>query len=659
MRMPHLSSCCYYFLLLVSAIQSVDTTTLLLCQIGPAHSPIHYNPFTDDPRQTFNESSSHLIQPCLQTIQFDSSHAAQITRLLRTITSALIYTERAPSWYQELIKQIHAYFTKLDLGDPPSRALVLLHAGKNDSHPLHLLQHTQDLEYACLGLFQLYLAAWYPVRRTVGASVIHLAADLCTRAVETPETLPTTQTPPSYALSIAAGMLNDMSASMVTNDQDMRDRLWASKMHYARARVIVETAQRFSLPFAKTLEARMKVDHYPPMKFRHSSFSQLEHPEQMLNAIADFRLGHRHRAQQFAVRTLQVVSNAGQLNQHDPATLTMAQALLVAVQHTSTSPTTTATATATATKEAHHHLFRSNDHRLANSHMLRITDHYSTYFSEEKVLFSTLMKGKSFWLETFVLPDDRDLALRQARTRNSWWIKPLASDLGRGHGITNPEGLIALANNHGTRLIAQRHIARPCLLGFTGGPNRAVSRHKFSIRVFALVVSFQPLVVYVSDEAGDLTMAGAAWVDDHVVTLRDLEGDSEEEYDDVGDFDRSMHISNYQSKLPQQLFFKDTTHGNICGDKTAREMWADTQQIMLETFTALSTSPVLVFPKGKEWMPRLVGVDLTVDSDGNSWLHELHWTAEPDSRLLGFVYQVYHRYLETGKMDDPRFHLLQ
>ena len=148
-------------------------------------------------------------------------------------------------------------------------------------------------------------------------------------------------------------------------------------------------------------------------------------------------------------------------------------------------------------------------------------------------------------------------------------------------------------------------------------------------------------------------------MDDHVVTLRDLEGDSEEEYDDVGDFDRSMHISNYQSKLPQQLFFKDTTHGNICGDKTAREMWAETQQIMLETFTALSTSTVLVFPKGKEWMPKLVGVDLTVDSDGNSWLHELHWTAEPDSRLLGFVYQVYHRYLETREMDDPRFHLLQ
>ena len=109
-----------------------------------------------------------------------------------------------------------------------------------------------------------------------------------------------------------------------------------------------------------------------------------------------------------------------------------------------------------------------------------------------------------------------------------------------------------------------------------------------------------------------------------------------------------------------------------CGGATGGTLWVRIKEILINVFVSLSeasdeVSPESLssasvdknknihFPRGKGFMPRMVGADFTVEKSGTVWLHELHWTAEPDSRLLSWMYDAYHGLLETGKMPDPRF----
>ena len=89
----------------------------------------------------------------------------------------------------------------------------------------------------------------------------------------------------------------------------------------------------------------------------------------------------------------------------------------------------------------------------------------------------------------------------------------------------------------------------------------------------------------------------------------------------------------------------------ICGEKNPKDLWFGIKNILFDMFSTMSKSNV-PFPKGNAWLPRLVAVDFTVDKGGEIWLHEIHWTAEPDMRLLGWVYDTYHQYLATGQLKN-------
>ena len=593
------------------------------------------------------------LLPCISKVLIDANNDNQSKRArdaLLHITWNLLYIERPPQWSLNVIRQLHEQLAKAGIGDEISRAMAMLHAGRNDAIPIHLLKHTKYPGDACLGLFRLYIAAWYPVERTVGRNVVLLCADLCARAG--------LEQPSSYPIAMAGGMVSDKSASYVTTHQAARDRLWESKVHYARAQMIVNQAKKTSdsisirrLPLPDTFEGRM-----PSMiKFRHPSFAKTRDPAKILNAIADYRLGYTLRAKTTALLVLSsAVQHGDDATAASETSLAMAHALLVSVLMLNTKNTNEkSNEDKTDIANAHAALFASvGDRRIANSHMIRITDHFTTYLSEEKAFFTKLMVGKSYWRQTFVLPEDAEHAIRHAHTRKSWWIKPLGSDLGRGHSITDARGLVELATNQDNHFLAQRHIEKPCLMTWLsggGGQAQAPTRHKFSIRVFALVASWYPLVVYVSDKSGDITISGSPW---------------KEEDDDIAGgsrtFDRTMHISNYRSKIPQPISIilsssyrreDGSNDQKICGEKNPKDLWFGIKNILFDMFSTMSKSNV-PFPKGNAWLPRLVAVDFTVDKGGEIWLHEIHWTAEPDMRLLGWVYDTYHQYLATGQLKN-------
>ncbi|NWS59927.1 TTLL5 polyglutamylase, partial [Chunga burmeisteri] len=89
--------------------------------------------------------------------------------------------------------------------------------------------------------------------------------------------------------------------------------------------------------------------------------------------------------------------------------------------------------------------------------------------------------------QTFILPTEyQDFCNTYAKDRGPWIVKPVASSRGRGVYLINNPNQIVLEDN----ILVSRYISNPLL----------IDDFKFDVRLYVLVTSYDPLVIYLYEE---------------------------------------------------------------------------------------------------------------------------------------------------------------
>ncbi|XP_051477428.1 tubulin polyglutamylase TTLL5 isoform X3 [Apus apus] len=89
--------------------------------------------------------------------------------------------------------------------------------------------------------------------------------------------------------------------------------------------------------------------------------------------------------------------------------------------------------------------------------------------------------------QTFILPTEyQDFCNTYSRDRGPWIVKPVASSRGRGVYLINNPDQIVLEDN----ILVSRYITNPLL----------IDDFKFDVRLYVLVTSYDPLVIYLYEE---------------------------------------------------------------------------------------------------------------------------------------------------------------
>ncbi|XP_017597561.1 PREDICTED: tubulin polyglutamylase TTLL5 isoform X5 [Corvus brachyrhynchos] len=89
--------------------------------------------------------------------------------------------------------------------------------------------------------------------------------------------------------------------------------------------------------------------------------------------------------------------------------------------------------------------------------------------------------------QTFILPTEyQDFCSTYSRDRGPWIVKPVASSRGRGVYLVNNPSQIIVEDN----ILVSRYISNPLL----------IDDFKFDVRLYVLVTSYDPLVVYLYEE---------------------------------------------------------------------------------------------------------------------------------------------------------------
>ncbi|KFP79196.1 Tubulin polyglutamylase TTLL5, partial [Acanthisitta chloris] len=89
--------------------------------------------------------------------------------------------------------------------------------------------------------------------------------------------------------------------------------------------------------------------------------------------------------------------------------------------------------------------------------------------------------------QTFILPTEyQDFCSTYSKDRGPWIVKPVASSRGRGVYLINNPNQIVLEDN----ILVSRYISNPLL----------IDDFKFDVRLYVLVTSYDPLVIYLYEE---------------------------------------------------------------------------------------------------------------------------------------------------------------
>ncbi|XP_009698310.1 PREDICTED: tubulin polyglutamylase TTLL5, partial [Cariama cristata] len=89
--------------------------------------------------------------------------------------------------------------------------------------------------------------------------------------------------------------------------------------------------------------------------------------------------------------------------------------------------------------------------------------------------------------QTFILPTEyQDFCNTYAKDRGPWIVKPVASSRGRGVYLINNPSQIVVEDN----ILVSRYISNPLL----------IDDFKFDVRLYVLVTSYDPLVIYLYEE---------------------------------------------------------------------------------------------------------------------------------------------------------------
>jgi len=231
-----------------------------------------------------------------------------------------------------------------------------------------------------------------------------------------------------------------------------------------------------------------------------------------------------------------------------------------------------------------------------------------------------VLENFDFLPQTYILPQDRDKLRREWSDGTRFISKPCASARGIGIKVLNKfsqlptvfknERLSASTNR---KLLVQKYLQKPMLL----------NGHKFDLRLYVVITSYDPLSVYLYDN-------GLVRLASHAYTKNNLKN-------------RYAHLTNYSINKNSKDFIKndepDATKGHKWtlkalmkqlreehGDPKVDELWAMMTDIIVKTFLAVEShvnSLVLRHLKEASCF-EVFGVDILVDDKFKPWLIEVN-----------------------------------
>ncbi|CAG9857800.1 unnamed protein product [Phyllotreta striolata] len=289
----------------------------------------------------------------------------------------------------------------------------------------------------------------------------------------------------------------------------------------------------------------------------------------------------------------------------------------------------------------------------------------------QKMILKFGVREFGFLPHTYILPQEAKLLkqcweykISNAGTSDMWIIKPPASARGVGIKVINKLSQIPKKNN----LIVQKYISNPYL----------INGSKFDLRLYVLVTSFHPLVVYLYPE-GLARFASAKYSSD----AKDLK-------------DRYMHLTNYSINKLSSQYTANEDFNSCEGHKwtitkllevletqnvDTKSLWRNLQQLVIKTLIACE-SPIVQLCE-ENMLSRyncyeLFGVDVLLDEKMKPWLLEvnispsLHSASPLDAHVKGPIVQTIfnmaqfhlpprmklHRDVEGPEVLDSRFYCM-
>ncbi|XP_063296407.1 tubulin polyglutamylase TTLL5 [Pelobates fuscus] len=214
--------------------------------------------------------------------------------------------------------------------------------------------------------------------------------------------------------------------------------------------------------------------------------------------------------------------------------------------------------------------------------------------------------------QTYILPGEyQDLCNALSKDRGFWIVKPVSSSRGRGIHLINSPSQISMEEN----ILVSKYISNPLL----------IQGYKFDIRLYVLVTSYEPLIIYLYEEG--LTRFATVKYDQ---TARNMKNDF-------------IHLTNYSvNKKSRDYVSCDDPEVEDYGNKWSmsamlrylRQDGTDTVALMsqiedLITKTVISaegsiasTCRSLIAHRGNCF--ELYGFDVLVDEKLKPWLLEVN-----------------------------------
>lgn len=234
------------------------------------------------------------------------------------------------------------------------------------------------------------------------------------------------------------------------------------------------------------------------------------------------------------------------------------------------------------------------------------------YKNIERMQHARGFKHFDFIPQTFVMPGEfRDLCSTHYRIKGPWIVKPVASSRGRGIFIVENPSQVPLDEP----VVVAKYISKPLL----------VQGHKCDLRLYVLVTSFDPLVVYIYEEG--------------LVRLATVRYDSSHKQL----WNPCMHLCNYSINKYHSDYVKsdDPTaenvghkwtlsallrHLKVQGKDTALLM-AQIEDVVVKAMVATASA---IVPACQMFVPNvnncfeLYGFDILIDEDLKPWLLEVN-----------------------------------
>ena len=214
--------------------------------------------------------------------------------------------------------------------------------------------------------------------------------------------------------------------------------------------------------------------------------------------------------------------------------------------------------------------------------------------------------------ETIVLPTDASVIKQKIKRGSMWLAKPVYGGAGKGIELVRDASQAMGFNSPKLNYILQRFISRPML----------ISRHRFTIRTYAIVTSIKPLRVWIH-KRGIVKFTTKPFEPMHASVTSAVVQQSQYHHGKG----HSANKNAIRGKCDQCLgsrwklswLWKHLSKSSIDSDK----VWNDIQSKLGVTMDCVLQSG-LVKQRARSF--QVLGVDFDLDSNGNAWLLEMNIT---------------------------------